>query len=105
VNSEPENFYLKANEYKMRAALYNLATNSLDAESNIIGFSVHDCNTNRFRISVEDNGTGIEEEAKHKLFTEGFTTKKYGNGIGLNNVLEFVKSVNGCVNFKSKKDE
>ena len=35
------------------------------------------------QIIIEDNGPGISEEAKQKLFTPFFTTKSSGQGIGL----------------------
>ena len=34
-------------------------------------------------VSIEDNGPGITEETKQKLFTPFFTTKSTGQGIGL----------------------
>lgn len=37
----------------------------------------------RFRIEVEDNGIGIHEKHRSRLFTHGFTTKPNGHGFGL----------------------
>jgi two-component system sensor histidine kinase HydH len=38
---------------------------------------------NRVRISVEDNGPGIPEEIRPKIFDHYFTTKSLGTGLGL----------------------
>ncbi len=38
----------------------------------------------RILISVEDNGSGISPENLEKIFSEGFTTKIKGHGMGLN---------------------
>ncbi|WP_434387605.1 ATP-binding protein [Melittangium boletus] len=37
----------------------------------------------RLNISVSDNGVGIAPETLHRLFTQGFTTKRDGHGFGL----------------------
>jgi len=37
----------------------------------------------RLNISVSDNGVGIAPEVLHRLFTQGFTTKRDGHGFGL----------------------
>ncbi|MDR2915163.1 MAG: GHKL domain-containing protein [Tannerella sp.] len=39
--------------------------------------------TSPLSVTIEDNGPGISAEAKQKLFTPFFTTKKSGQGIGL----------------------
>lgn len=46
-------------------------------------------------ISVEDNGPGIPEEVKDKLFTPFFTTKTGGQGIGLMFIREVLLN-HGC---------
>ena len=35
------------------------------------------------QIEIADNGTGISEEMKTKIFTPNFTTKSSGTGLGL----------------------
>ncbi|MGK7902895.1 MAG: sensor histidine kinase, partial [Hormoscilla sp.] len=34
-------------------------------------------------ISIADNGTGMPEEVKQRIFEQGFTTKAVGKGTGL----------------------
>ncbi|MEK7524600.1 MAG: ATP-binding protein [Patescibacteria group bacterium] len=49
-------------------------------------------------ISVEDNGTGMDEATLGKIFTQGFTTRgNQGNGIGLTQVFDFARKNNGCI--------
>ena len=38
---------------------------------------------NNVQIKITDNGTGISEEIKPKLFMPNFTTKSSGTGLGL----------------------
>lgn len=60
-------------------------------------------------IIIEDNGPGISEETKQKLFTPFFTTKSSGQGIGLMFVREVLTNhhckfslttEDGCTRFK-----
>ena len=37
----------------------------------------------KLSVKIEDNGLGIKEEDKKKIFQAGFTTKKVGEGTGL----------------------
>ncbi|HAO93821.1 MAG: hypothetical protein A2X99_09570 [Deltaproteobacteria bacterium GWB2_55_19] len=53
------------------------------------------------RISIEDNGPGIPEEIRHKVFDPYFTTKNEGNGLGLASVYSIIARHNGHVSFDS----
>lgn len=52
-------------------------------------------------ISIEDNGNGIPEERKERLFEPSFTTKTTGMGIGLAIVKNIVNSAGGDIWFES----
>ncbi len=56
-----------------------------------------------WRIQIKDNGTGIDEELKEKIFDPYFTTKKSGTGLGLAIVERIVFDHNGNIWFESKK--
>jgi PAS domain S-box-containing protein len=53
-------------------------------------------------IAVEDNGEGIPEEVKDRLFTPMFTTKSKGQGLGLAVVKRLVEAQGGTVGFESQ---
>ncbi|RKX86996.1 MAG: hypothetical protein DRP57_00120 [Spirochaetes bacterium] len=55
------------------------------------------------RIQIRDNGSGIDEEYKDKIFNPYFTTKKQGTGLGLSIVERIVFDHNGHIWFESKK--
>ncbi len=58
-----------------------------------------------FRIDVEDNGIGIREEDKKKIFIPFFTTKsstKSGFGLGMYVVKRIIESRKGKIWFESK---
>ena len=57
------------------------------------------------RITISDNGVGIEKRIQQRIFDPFFTTKKTGRGtgLGLAAVYGIVKSHEGYVNVKSQK--
>lgn len=60
---------------------------------------------NRVCIEVEDNGVGISEDNKPKIFEPKFTTKTSGMGLGLAMVKNIVETYNGSITFTSEKDK
>ena len=56
-------------------------------------------------ISVSDNGIGISEENRDKLFTVNFTTKTKGMGLGLMLVKNVVDQAKGSICFNSVENE
>lgn len=56
-------------------------------------------------IIVEDNGTGIPEDEREKIFNLGFTTKEEGQGIGLALIKQYVIAYNGTVKVESEVDQ
>ena len=55
-------------------------------------------------ITVADNGIGVSEENKLKVFEPKFTTKTSGMGLGLAMVKNIVETYNGTIAFTSVKD-
>ncbi|MCQ2311740.1 MAG: HAMP domain-containing histidine kinase [Paludibacteraceae bacterium] len=52
-------------------------------------------------ISVSDNGPGISEEVKPKIFTPNFTTKSNGTGLGLAISKNIVEGSDGRITFET----
>ncbi len=55
-------------------------------------------------IEVKDNGTGIPEDKKDKIFVPNFTTKTTGMGLGLAMVKNIVETASGKIWFETKED-
>jgi signal transduction histidine kinase/uncharacterized membrane protein affecting hemolysin expression len=60
---------------------------------------------NTFVIRVKDNGKGIKEEDKDKIFLPNFTTKTGGSGVGLSLTYNIVQAAGGTISFKSQEGE
>lgn len=54
------------------------------------------------KISVADNGVGIDDEFKDKIFEPKFTTKTSGMGLGLGMVKTIVETYQGTIGFTSR---
>lgn len=58
----------------------------------------------RFIISIEDNGSGIPDEYRDRVFEQKFTTKSTGMGLGLYMVKKIVEDYNGKIWFETEVD-
>ena len=58
-----------------------------------------------YRIEMSDNGCGIDDEAKKKIFMPNFTTKSSGMGVGLSIVYDILETLNGRISFESQVGE
>lgn len=52
-------------------------------------------------LSIIDNGVGIPEANKGKIFNHGFTTKSYGHGFGLHSCANYMKEMKGKIKVES----
>ena len=57
----------------------------------------------KYVVTITDNGIGIAEETKSRLFEPNFTTKSSGSGLGLAIVKNIVQSFNGRIWFESQE--
>lgn len=84
---KPDNLSIELDKQLIEQTLINLVLNAMDAvaeashpQIDVIGF-VHE--SGRGAISVSDNGCGIPEGLRKKIFLPFYTTKKQGSGVGL----------------------
>jgi PAS domain S-box-containing protein len=81
---------------------YNLIDNSLRHGQKTSEIRVHyEQKSNEIAIIYEDNGVGIPEENKSKLFSEGFTTGK-GSGYGLSLINRIIQVYGWTIMEKGK---
>jgi len=94
---------LWADRVYMRICLINLLLNSVQAIDGI-GEVVLEFSSSKeiFRISVHDNGKGIEKEDLDKIFEPYFSTKKLGVGLGLSITKRLVEEHGGSIFIESE---
>ena len=99
--------YINADKDHLLRIFNNLIKNGLqaipDGREGIINISLSKSNSD-FLITIADNGIGIDDEIKEKIFRPNFTTKTKGMGLGLAMVKNMVEMVNGKIWFETVKD-
>jgi two-component system nitrogen regulation sensor histidine kinase NtrY len=91
---------LNLDRQQMKQALINLVSNAIGAirEAGTVTVSVSTGNGDRsVRIEVADDGPGIPDEGKRRLFEPYFSTKKSGMGLGLTIVSTIVADHHGTI--------
>ena len=58
-----------------------------------------------YLVAVKDNGSGMTDEVKEKVFQPNFTTKSTGAGLGLAMVKQIIDSHQGKISFVSSHRE
>ena len=92
---------LNIDRQQMRQALLNLIDNAIGAlkgTGNITISVAHDPILKKVRMEVADDGPGISNEDKTRLFQPNFSTKKAGMGLGLTIVNTIIADHNGMIN-------
>ena len=89
---------------QLTRVLVNLVTNSIQAlESRTDGEILISLRNSRkegfYDIVVEDNGPGVKEENRSRLFTPDFTTKTGGSGLGLAICRNIVEKCGGDISY------
>lgn len=84
--------------------ILNLCLNSLDAmdEGGELQVTVVP-DAQSISVIVEDNGEGMDNETKERIFEPYFTTKSHGTGLGLSVVHKIIEAHNGIIRVFSHK--
>ena len=93
-----ESLSIRLDPELIKQSLMNLIQNSFDAvtENGLVNLNYYLLGKS-FIIEVRDNGTGISDEYKRKIFDLYFSTKKDGNGLGLSITQKIISQHNGTI--------
>jgi len=100
--------YVYADPNQMMEVFNNLLKNALEAipenrEGKIIAEITE--TDQKITIKISDNGIGIPDEMKNKLFVPNFTTKNAGMGLGLAISKNIIELTGGSITYKTKLNE
>ncbi len=101
VNNSGDIPFLNLDPQQIKQALINLIDNAIGAikkNGNITISVTHDPILKRVRMEVADDGPGISDEDKTRLFEPHFSTKKAGMGLGLTIVNSIIADHHGMIN-------
>jgi len=111
----PESLHaVQADEGQIRQAFGNIILNAMQAMpgGGTLKISAEDVTLNEnnwlalcpgeyVKISFSDQGCGISEEDRKKIFDPYFTTKADGTGLGLSSTYSIIKRHGGCIDLHS----
>lgn len=114
-----DSLYVSGEENQIKQILLNLLVNAVESMEEKQGeIQVTDQSLNQIdqyyfngeepeesdwvSIAIIDQGKGMTEEQKEKIFSPFYSTKKDGTGLGLAIVQRLVNSLNGRIEFKSQ---
>jgi signal transduction histidine kinase len=85
VRESPDDLKVRADPLLMREVITNLVNNAIDAApiNGRVELSTGRRTNGWPYFSVADNGPGVSEDHRHRLFEPHFTTKEGGTGLGL----------------------
>jgi nitrogen fixation/metabolism regulation signal transduction histidine kinase len=99
---------MRADKTHMNRLFTNLLTNAVDAcgEKNLCKIVItEEIKRDTILIQISDNGDGIPEEMRSKIFTPNFTTKSSGTGLGLAMSKSIIEQSGGDVWFETTLGE
>ncbi len=101
LNEIPE---ILVDQNQMKQALLNLFQNAIDAvkEKGEIIIRTSQSNGDVILFEIQDNGAGIPEKIRSKIFNLYFTTKPTGTGLGLSLVHQIISQHNGTIELESE---
>ncbi len=107
-NAAENNLFVFADREQLQRVFNNLIKNSIqsipEGREGKIQVSL-DKSQHTILIKIKDNGTGINDEMKDKIFTPNFTTNSTGMGLGLAMVKSIIENSGGSIWFKTNLDE
>jgi signal transduction histidine kinase len=91
---------------KLLQVFLNLITNAIEDENTrntiFVRSYMDDNDDSKFIYwEVEDNGIGIKDEHKEKIFEDFYTSKKQGTGLGLSVCKKLLNEFDADIDFKS----
>ncbi len=99
---------LNLDRQQIKQALINLIDNAISAVKTDARISIalsHDPILKKVRMEVADNGIGISDEDKTRLFEPYFSTKRAGMGLGLTIVSTIIADHQGTISAQDNKPQ
>ncbi|MEO6521732.1 MAG: ATP-binding protein [Mucilaginibacter sp.] len=98
-------FYILADKDQVLRSFNNLLKNAIEAvpdeKQGIVEITYEITNEQVF-INIKDNGNGIPEALRKRIFVPNFTTKTSGTGLGLAMVKNAIEHTGGSISFDTE---
>ena len=98
---------IQSDAAQIQQVLLNLLNNAIDAidrNGNITVSTGYDDESDMVRISIRDDGPGMDKEVQRRIFDPFFTTKRVGEGTGLGLSISYsiINKLGGIIRFDSE---
>ena len=103
-----DEIFINGDYNRLKQVIINIIKNSIEALEEIknakidVNYKIVDDN---ILISIKDNGVGMDEETKYKIFDAFYTTKKCGTGLGVSLSKEIIEGHNGKIEYYSEQNK
>ena len=100
--------FIEGDYNRLNQVFINMIKNSVEALDNTKKPKIslnHKIDGNKFIISIEDNGSGINESDMERIKEPFYTTKKNGTGLGVSLSCEIISAHDGTLEYFSKVNE
>ncbi len=104
----PNKVLLFADKTQLNRLFTNLLQNAIEASTTRAQRVIRmkeDLNGEYITVSITDNGEGIPEHTRSKIFTPNFTTKSSGTGLGLAMSKSIVEQAHGEIWFSTQEGQ
>lgn len=102
----PKQIMIHGDRDQLLRSFNNLIKNAIEARVKgrpfIILIKVEPLFSGFVSIDIQDNGKGIDEILREKIFQPNFTTKSSGTGLGLAFVKQAIETIGGTISYKTK---
>lgn len=106
-NTNTDYLLFKMDAIYLSRIITNIVKNGIQASTSTqnkkVEVSLID-NDSDFIISIKDNGNGIPENIKERIFEKNFTTKSTGMGLGLTIVKSIIENYGGTLTFETQEN-
>ncbi len=97
VTLPAENTRIENDKTLVNSVFSNLVLNAKEAGADRVEIKIIEYKNKHLEILVTDNGKGIDDKIKEKIWYPFFTTKKKGTGMGLAIIRKIINSLNGDI--------
>ncbi len=106
VSKEENEQFVELDAEQFKRVIINIVDNAMQAMGGTGKIDIaisHDIPSNRVYVDISDNGPGIREEDKERLFLPYFSTRKDGTGLGLAIASKVVTEHHGYIRIRDNK--
>jgi len=103
-----DEIFINGDYNRLKQVLINIIKNSIEALEGIENSKIsvdYNIYNNNLIISIMDNGVGMNDEIKSKIFDAFYTTKKCGTGLGVSLSKEIIEGHNGQIEYISSENK